>query len=408
MIINKKRMKNKVLFLLSYRSLWSHRLRAILTITGVTIGIASIIFLVSLGYGLEQLVTNQIANFSAFTIIETTSSNPRVIKMDLEAIQKISQFPKVQSVGRVSNLAGRIKKIESDSTAETVIMAGDPEYWKLAEIKPDEGNLPVEKDEMMVNKSVLNLIDENSDGIIGKTLKISAIIPAELLAGEEQATFTVEDIELVVTGLSNDELSPIIYIGDNLLIDNGMDKYSSFKVRVSEKDSNVIMETRAFLDGLGFKTDYIGDTISEINQVFSLFRVILAAFGLIALIVAALGTFNTLTISLLERIREVGLMKALGMRNRDIYKLFLLESLIIGVFGGILGLGVGVILGKAINLLLLILANRSGAEVISLFSTPWSFALGVAFFSILVGFLTGLYPAKRAVKINALDALKYE
>ncbi|MCL5407383.1 MAG: ABC transporter permease [Patescibacteria group bacterium] len=401
-------MKNKVLFLLSYRSLWSHRLRAILTITGVTIGIASIIFLVSLGYGLEQLVTNQIANFSAFTIIETSSSNARIVKMDQEAIQKISEFPKIQSVGRVANLAGRIKKVESDSTAETVIIAGDANYWKLAEIKPDDGNLPKEKNEMMINKSVLNLINENSNDVIGKTLKLSAIIPAELRQGEEQATTTVEDIELKVSGLSNDEQSPIVYLDDNLLLDNGMDKYSSFKVQVAEKDSKSIAETRAFLDNFGYKTDYIGDTISEINQVFSLFRVILAAFGLIALVVAALGTFNTLTISLLERTREVGLMKALGMRNRDIYKLFLVESLIIGIFGGIIGLFVGVILGQVINLVVRLLAVKSQVETISLFSTPWLFAVGVASFSIIVGFLTGLYPAKRAVKINALDALKYE
>jgi ABC-type antimicrobial peptide transport system permease subunit len=148
--------------------------------------------------------------------------------------------------------------------------------------------------------------------------------------------------------------------------------------------------------------------VSEISRVFSLFRVILGIFGLIALIVAALGAFNTLTISLLERIREVGLFKALGMRNKDIYKLFLTESLFIGIFGGTLGLILGGFLGQGINVILKFMAQRAHAEAIPLFITPWFFALGVALFSVVVGFLTGWYPSKRAVKIDPLDALRYE
>ena len=139
-----------------------------------------------------------------------------------------------------------------------------------------------------------------------------------------------------------------------------------------------------------------------------MFRASLAAFGLIALVVAALGTFNTLTISLLERTREVGLFKALGMDNKSIYKLFISEALIIGVLGGVIGLIIGGSLAEFINWILKMLAMRAGAEPLNVFVTPWSFALLVATFSVLVGFLTGWYPARRAVKINPLDALRYE
>jgi ABC-type antimicrobial peptide transport system permease subunit len=173
-------------------------------------------------------------------------------------------------------------------------------------------------------------------------------------------------------------------------------------------DSDGVTALKYEIENIGFATAYVGDTVSEISRVFSLFRVILGIFGLIALIVAALGAFNTLTISLLERIREVGLFKALGMRNKDVYKLFLVESLFIGTFGGIIGLALGGFLGQGINFILSIMAQRAHAEAIPLFVTPWFFALGVALFSIIVGFLTGWYPSKRAVKIDPLDALRYE
>lgn len=135
---------------------------------------------------------------------------------------------------------------------------------------------------------------------------------------------------------------------------------------------------------------------------------ILGAFGLIALIVASIGTFNTLTISLLERTREIGLFKALGMRNRDVYKLFLSESLIIGFLGGILGVAVGILAGMGIDALIALYAHKTGAENIVIFTTPWVFAAGTAGLSLVIGFVTGWYPSRRAVKMNPLDALRYE
>ena len=374
----------------------------------MTIGTSSIIFLVSLGYGLEALVTDQVANFNAFTIIDATTANPRVVKIDQPAIEKISKFNTINKIGKVANLAGRIKKTESASTAETVIVAGDENYWELAEIKADKGNLPKNKDEVVINRSVINLIGEDADSIIGKKVKLSLILPSELLKNPDAGLKVTSDTELTVSGITLDEKSPILYIGSKLLEAHEVDKYSALKIKVNQKDKETITKTRTFIENLGYKTEYVGDTVSEISQVFSLFRVILAAFGAVALVVAALGTFNTLTISLLERIREVGLMKALGMRNRDIYKLFLIEAVIIGLVGGVLGLILGTVTGQILNLILKIMAMRSDAEVISLFSTPIGFSLAVAAFSIVVGFLTGWYPAKRAVKISPLDALRYE
>lgn len=132
------------------------------------------------------------------------------------------------------------------------------------------------------------------------------------------------------------------------------------------------------------------------------------AFGLIALIVASLGTFNVLTVNLLERTKEVGLMKALGMRKRDIYLIFMAEAFLISLIGGLVGLGAGVALGNFGNYMLKMAAMRSGAEVVQIFYTPLVFSVGCALFSLAVGFMTGWYPARRAVRINAIDALRFE
>ena len=399
-------MKLGVILKLALRNLWSHRLRTTLTVAGVTIGIAAIIFLVSLGYGLEQLVTSQVANFNAFTVIDVPSASVATLKVDQQLLDKISAFGHIKVVAPVSNLAGRISKKDSASTAETVILAGNEDYWKLSDVIANSGQLPKGPDEVLINQSVINMIGASKDDIIGKTIGLDMIIPTELQNDSIGGLKVVENVQLKVVGLLSDDKSPVVMVTLDLLRKNQAAKYSALKIKVDEKAN--VDSIRKQVENIGFTTEYVGDTVSEIAQVFSLFRIILFAFGLIALIVAALGTFNTLTISLLERIREIGLFKALGMRNRDVYKLFLAESLIIGVFGGILGLAIGIFLSQGINITIALFAKRSSAEVIQLFVTPWSLSVGVAVFSILVGFLTGWYPSKRAVKIDPLDALRFE
>ncbi len=399
-------MRSKIIIKIALKNLWSHRLRTSLTIAGVTIGISAIIFLVSLGYGLEQLVTKNVADFDAFSIIDVPSANISTIGIDQKSIERIQSLGHIVSTAPVINLAGRIHKPDSSSTVETVITAGSKNYWQLSNTTINKGTLPQTKDQIVVNTSVINLLGETETDILNKNIDLSIIIPVDLRSNSNEDIKQADSIPLKVVGFIKDTKAPIVYVNSDLLLTQGVVKFSSLKIKVDDRDNVPI--TRKLLENNGFSTEYVGDTVSEISQVFSLFRAILAAFGLIALIVAALGMFNTLTISLLERIREIGLFKALGMKNKDVYKLILTESLFIGTCGGIIGLILGVLTGYSIDSILSYLAQRSNSENISIFLTPWYFAAGVALFSILVGFITGWYPSKRAVKINPLDALRYE
>ena len=129
---------------------------------------------------------------------------------------------------------------------------------------------------------------------------------------------------------------------------------------------------------------------------------------MVALSIAALGMFNTLTVSLLEKTREVGLMKAIGMKSNEVKRLFLAESIIMGVSGGIFGLILGIVSGQALSFFVSLFAISQGQGYISLVSVPFFLGFGIVSLAFVVGILTGLYPSHRATKISALNALRYE
>ena len=134
-----------------------------------------------------------------------------------------------------------------------------------------------------------------------------------------------------------------------------------------------------------------------------------AAIGAIALFVAAVGIVNTMTISLLERTREIGIMKALGAKNKDVKKMFIYESWLLGLIGGGSGILVGWLFGKFFNFVIAFLFKLSGQQnSVELFIIPWKFASAVLCFALILALLSGLFPARRAAKLNPLDALRYE
>jgi putative ABC transport system permease protein len=143
--------------------------------------------------------------------------------------------------------------------------------------------------------------------------------------------------------------------------------------------------------------------------VFKFFNVVLAGFGAVGMVVAVLGMFNTLTISLLERTKEIGLMVALGGRNRDMRKLFIFEAVLLSLVGAVVGIILAVMLGQVINLAMNALAHRRGVtEHFQLFAVPWWLVLGTILFMLVVGLVVVYLPARRAARINPIDALRRE
>jgi putative ABC transport system ATP-binding protein len=263
---------------------------------------------------------------------------------------------------------------------------------------------PVERREAVINKSLVKVLGIRENIAVGKKFSVYFIATGDLVSSENKIVST--PVEYTIIGVTPDTRTPIVYIPIIDLKQLGLNYYSQVKLVVN--DQNLVAKTRKQIEVLGFKTTSVVDTVAQIERLFFTLRLILGLLGVVALFVAALGMFNTLTISLLERTHEVGMMKAIGMRSVEVQDLFLTESMIMGFFGGLGGLFLGIAVGKLASFILSVFAVIKGAGFIDITYIPPIFIVLIAFLSIAVGILTGIYPAQRATKISALDALRYE
>ncbi len=259
--------------------------------------------------------------------------------------------------------------------------------------------------EAVVNQAMLNVLGLDKNKAIGQTFSASFVIVGELLENQDNKIESVPT-NYTIVGVIPDGKNPLFYVPFIDLRSLGVTNYSQAKI--STKTQKGLAKVRRQIEAMGFITQSVADTVSQINSLFSTARVFFALLGMVALSVAALGMFNTLTVSLLERTREVGLMKVMGMRSQEIKELFLTESIVMGFYGGILGIVLGVVAGKLLSLILTLFALSRGAGLIDVSHVPFYFVILIAVLSLGVGIATGIYPAKRATKISALDALRYE
>jgi len=401
-------MDKRFLIKLAFKNLMTHKLRTILTLTGVIIGISAIVFLVSFGYGIEKMVTKEVTGGNAFKLIDVGTENSQIIELNDETIGKIKEITYIDKIEPIINAGA--EAIKEDQKADAAIYGASAQYMDWAGIKVKWGETLKDETDSSVKYAVANTACTQFWGMsdpaqsIGREGKVDVVIPKELSTKGESETKKEQTFQIV--GVINDSSSPQVYVNRKDFTDYGVNKYSQAKVQIS--DPNKADQVRKQIENMGFQTQYVGDTVAQIEEVFGIFKIVLASFGLIALIVAALGMFNTLTISLLERTKEVALLKILGTKKEDVSKIFLVEALAVGTVGGALGIILGYVLGIIANSILNHLAIQAGGEMIKVFAYPLTFLLGVFIFSFIVGLLTGLYPARRATKINALDVLRYE
>lgn len=257
---------------------------------------------------------------------------------------------------------------------------------------------------VIVNRALISVLGIDENDAIGKKFMISLVLDNDFF--EEDFSGTSEPTEMTIIGIIPEEKSPAFYIPFNDLKSLGIMNYTSLKVIVDDQKS--LKDVRSEIEAYGFKTNSVVDTVDRINSLFATIKIFLSVLGLVALGVAALGMFNTLTVSLLEKTREVGLMKTIGMKSNEVKRLFLAESIIMGLSGGIFGLMIGAGAGNILSFLLSTISVTRGAGYINLVSIPLFLAVGIVTLSFVIGIVTGLYPAKRATKISALNALRYE
>jgi len=259
--------------------------------------------------------------------------------------------------------------------------------------------------EALVSSGMLRMFSIEPQDAVGQTFKVSFIIVKSLMP-EADGKVVSQESEYRIIGVIEDLATPYFYVPLLDLRKAGISNFSQLRVVV--KNKNDLPGIRKEIETMGLKTSSTVDTVAQIENLFKNIRLILAILGLVALAVAVLGMFNTLTVSLLERTREIGGMKAMGMVSHEVQDLFLAEAMIMGLSGGIGGIALGFVFGKLISLILSSMAVVKGQGLIDITSIPAFFIGFIVVASFIVGFLTGLYPAKRAMKISALNALRYE
>ncbi len=400
-------MKSSDLLKLSTRMFKARTGRTVLTILGMGIGIGAILFLVGLGYGLQNVLLKTITTSDSLLALDVSADKEKGSKLDEAAVQNFKNIEGVAEVAPVRDIQAQLKfgDIATDGTA----VVTKPSLLKLEGKKLMVGSENFEEgaNKMVISSAFSNLFNMSPEEMKGKTASFSLFLPSsENVAQGGKQKLERREVERqyeIVGVIENEELSFFVAAGELNQIFSGTE-YSRVKVKCRSSDvldsvKEKIIEEKYFVSSLS-------DTVKEVNKMFNIVKIILALFGTVALLVSAIGMFNTMTVALLERTKEIGIMKSIGASEIDILLIFLIESTVMGFLGGVSGIILGIVSGKAVNLVLNVIAWKLGGQAVSLFYFPLWFVLFVIGFSIFVGFLTGLVPARRASVIDPLDALR--
>lgn len=421
-------MKFGYIIYLAASSLRMRKLRSFLTIGGMAIGIGAIVFLVSLGFGLQALIVSRITNVAAITVLDVSVGASTILKINDESLKNFRALPNVISVSSSISQSGQV--VRGESATDIALYGVQAQFLTIEGVLTSFGTTYTSDDakEAIISDVAAELLGAKApQDLLGQNVTMKIVLPdtgpveqertlvntnsANANANSNANTNTsssslkTKDVEVKIVGIVQSDNS-LAYMPLKIFTDAGITNFNLARVKLDTRDN--LTAARTAIEAQGYQVDSVADTVGQIDRIFFIFQIVMFIFGLIAMLIASLGAFNTLTVSLLERTREVGIMKSLGTTSRHIYILFLSEALLIGVLGGISGLIVGTTFGELVNYVINRLAARLGGQAVDLFTIPFVFLLIIAGIIILVGLITGLYPARRAAKINALDALRYE
>lgn len=392
----------KIVFYMALKNITSKKLRSFLTVFGVVIGIGSIFFLLSFGIGIQELVTKQVIGDKSLKALEVSSPNSRILQLNDQVINKIRRYPNVDKVGLQYSFPGSIAI--NGGEVDAVVYGINQDFQSTTSFTLKKGRLLKKEDTraVVVNLSTLKSIGiKTADKAINKQVKLT--IPLNKVQSNKSE---ISD-NFTIVGVIESGAGSEVFTTDSLFTSAGVLNYQ--QVKVIAKDTKNISTIRKQIESNGFQTTSLVDTLDEINKIFKFFNVILVSFGSVGMIVAVLGMFNTLTISLLERTKEIGLMMALGGRRSDMRKLFIFEALLLSFLGAIIGIAFAIAGGTAVNIFLNSGARGRGVTSnFTVFAYPAWAIFGMLGFTLIVGLLVVYFPARRAETINPIDALRRE
>ncbi len=405
-------MKFSDIFKLSIRMFRARTSRTLLTILGMSIGIGAILLLVSLGYGLQKTLLEKITTADSLLTLDISEANLGLVSLDKTIVEKIKNMEGVDEVSPAFQILaqGNVDNLSADMN----ILGTTPGYLKLGGVEIEKGEMinDANKDGIVITSALAGILGKDAQDLIGKDMEFTYYIPKINSSNEKyddglNDTYDMKksDKKFLIIGTIQSDTS-MAYVHVDTLSDLNIEKYSQVKVKC--KNTTVMASIRDNILAEGLLVSSLSDTVDQANQIFNVVKIILMLFGVVALVVSAIGMFNTMTIALLERTEEIGIMKSIGASNTSISMMFVMESTIMGFLGGIMGILIGLIGGEIFDFGVNMIASRFGGESVDLFYTPLWFIGLIIGFAAAVGFMTGVVPARRASSIDPLDALRYK
>ncbi len=393
---------------LSTRMFKTNPLRTWLTILGMGVGTGAVVVLVGLGFGLQQIILEQIVFGDSLLSLGVSATGARNLSITDDVIRQFEQNENIEDAAPLARYPALITY--KGLTGNIFLQGAEPAYLRYAGITASAGEVFVEEDltngnEVMLSPAVLKLFAiEDQEAFIGQEVSFRLLIPVE---GTNEINEVTIDKKFRVRGITKEEgvLNVLIMLPE-LKNYVGIEVYDRAQVKV--KSNEFLASVEADLIEAGYRVTALSKTVEQASKIFQGIQIVLATFGGIALLVSAIGMFNTMTVTLLERTKEIGIMRTIGASPRDIKLLFVSESIVVGFLGGVSGIMMGVTLGFVVNGLLNLAASQFGGQSVGLFSFPLGFLAFIAIFSGSVGYLTGIFPARRASLLNPLDAIRYE
>ena len=469
--------------ILAGRNLREAVLRNSLTTMGISVGVASLVAMLSLGVGLQTLAGRQLGRSGLFdTIIVTSRQDPMTqsdrrqnrgaqtgafkplddsARRDFEKMRGVIEvYPDIRLMAETRFLAPNVEE-----RSHFGMLAGLPGSAKSSEVFDDvQGSFysgPMAEEAIILDDFARELLDlpddkrpveerrltpEQLNLLLGKTLTLryaerqsNVNNPAAVAAANDPVAqdtagmfgFSVvrKERQLKIVGVVPKEpyggmrggVRGKIYIPTALAESLNMIQptdlrammrpsqgKSYFTLIVTLKSSSQVKEIQDQIKNLGFSTFSIQDASKGLSRFFLFLDLFLGIFGSLALAVASLGIVNTLVMAILERRREIGIMKALGASDIDVKKLFFVEAGAMGVLGGILGVALGWLIGKVINIGTNIYMQRQDIPPETFWIVPWWLVGAALGFSVVVSLLAGMYPAARAAKLDPVQALRHD
>ena len=359
--------------------------------------------LLSFVYGLQDLVTKRIAPMETLLTMDITTG--RLSTLNDESVINLKKIQGVEDVSPNWTMTGQANSQENNPFADLTISASNSQYLNYDGQRLLKGRFFNDgQPECLVSSGALKLFLDDQN-IIGKKLDLRRL---SLANGEKVETKIPElSQKVTVVGIIDDDEVTMVYLdADQIKKIAPSLEYSGLKIKFD--DAKNMTAIKDAVENSGYEATAVYDMVEETARLFNYIRGAFAFLGLIGLFVATIGMFNTLTISLLERTRDIGFMKAFGTTDKNVWNLFLTEATLIGLGGGFAGILMGFLDVKIVSMIIDYITNAAEAQKLVIFVTPvWVIFLTVIFSAIL-GFITGLYPARRASKISALEAIRYE